>query len=77
MRHDITRVPFFLFADSPEELQKLCFHNNLTNESMFDYHVISPNPDQPKWGVWFMASAERYKRPEPMEIVDRKGMTHG
>lgn len=77
MSVDLTRIPFFLFADTPEQLQRLCFNNNATNEKMYDYHVITPTPQDPRWGVWFITSGEKYKRPEPIPAVDRKGVEHG
>ena len=77
MLKDLTRVPFFLFAESPEALQKLCFQNNATNDSMYDYNVISPTPADNRWGVWFLASAESYQSPTNKQAIDRRGVAHG
>lgn len=54
----ITRVPVFLKAATPEELSKSCLRNNLKYQIEFHYFKIDKVADY--WIAWFYADITKY-----------------
>ena len=62
MDKNVTKVKFYIAADSKDGLIRKCLKNNQINDKMFDYKYHNYDPVDKVWVAWFDADAATYKR---------------